>query len=207
MGHDEAGLPAVFRIDSVIPYKDSLVDMTLYAFASRDANGNWINSCLADAKGRRRGVALPGYIAPDGRHVPDSTFTLTCTSGAFGKCVLWGYVPWSKAADGTSLEPYHQVCSRMAHADYCGNGHSHTRNGTWIEMWDGKGIQKEEGAPGFRFEASWSPAEAVYLKRTRLPDIATLDSIAKECPERFAKIRVPSDTTGTGTALLYNRSR
>ena len=35
-----------------------------------------------------------------------------------------------------SLASYHQACTRMARADYCGDGTSHTQDGTWIEYYD-----------------------------------------------------------------------
>jgi hypothetical protein len=34
-----------------------------------------------------------------------------------------------------------------------------------------------------------------------------LDSIARECPDRFRKMRIPSDTSTWGPAYLFNRSR
>jgi hypothetical protein len=75
-------------------------------------------------------------------------------------------------------------------------------------MWDAKGVQNDDThMPGFSFEASWAPDGAVWLKKTRLPDVATLDSISRECPERFAKMRVPSDTATFGPGYIFNRSK
>ncbi len=208
VGYNDAGIPALFRIDSIMRYRDSVVDMWMYAFAARDSAGNWVNACDPDRYGRRRGFALPGYFDATGRYVEDSAaYSITCTSGASGKCVLFGYLPWGRAADGTLLKPYYQACGRMVRADYCGDGRPHTQNGTLIEIWDHKGIQMDTHEPGLSFEASWGVSGAVWLKKTRINAVATLEDIAGECPTDYARMRVPSDTTAAGTALLFNRSR
>jgi hypothetical protein len=207
VGHDEEGRSLVYRIDSIVAYRDSLVALTLYGFSSPDSAGNWVPACQADRMGRRMGLALPGYFDLNGRYVDDSSFTLACTGGAAGKCILMGYGPWVRAADGTSMRPTFESCMRMVRADYCGNGIPHTRNGTGIEVWDPKGVQKDDThVPGYTFEASWAPDGAVWLKRTRIKAVADMDSIARECPEKFRKMRIPSDTTTWGPAFLYNRS-
>ncbi|MDB5105603.1 MAG: hypothetical protein JWP91_3292 [Fibrobacteres bacterium] len=209
VGMDEEGRSVAFRIDSIIPYRDSIVDMTLYSFSSPDSLGHWNNSCGPDRMGRRRGFVMEGYFDAKALQVEDSSaFTVTCTSGSAGKCVLFGYGPWLKGTDGSSIKPLFQACTRMVRADYCGDGTPHTRNGTFIELWDYKGIQGDDHRSPNRFEASWAPEGAVWIKRTRIPEVATLDSIAKECPERYrTKMSVPSDTLGFGEAVLFNRSR
>lgn len=37
---------------------------------------------------------------------------------------------------GESPRDYHQVCTRMVCADYCGNGIGHTQNSTPIDVYD-----------------------------------------------------------------------
>jgi hypothetical protein len=92
----------------------------------------------------------------------DATFS--CPIGVIAKCVLWGYRPW---AQDPAL---HQACTRMARADYCGDGVPHTRNGTLIDMFDGIGIQQRAGAEGFSFEAGWGPDGAVCVREPRYRD-------------------------------------
>jgi len=46
-----------------------------------------------------------------------------------------GYKPW-KVVNGQSLWAYHQACTRMMRADYCGDGRPHTREGTPIYIDD-----------------------------------------------------------------------
>ena len=208
VGHDDAGRALAYRIDSVVAYRDSLVALTVYGLSTPDSAGNWVPACQADRMGRRLGLALPGYFDLSGNYIADSSFTIACTGGAAGKCVLFGYGPWVRAADGTSMRPTFESCMRMVRADYCGDGIPHTRNGTTIDMWDPKGVQTDDTRlPGFVFEASWAPDGAVWLNRTRIKAVADLDSIARECPDRYRKMRIPSDTTTWGPAYLFNRSR
>jgi hypothetical protein len=61
---------------------------------------------------------------------------ITCTGGAEGKCIRFGYKPWHPLSDGTSLEPYYRACVRLVRADYGGDGVGHTRNGTPIDLFD-----------------------------------------------------------------------
>jgi len=86
-------------------------------------------------------------------------FLITCTGGAEGKCVRFGYKPWRRGPDGVSLAPYYQTCVRLVRADYCGDGIGHTRNGTPIDLFDTIGIQSDEVAPGMTFEAAWGRTE------------------------------------------------
>jgi hypothetical protein len=207
VGHDENGKPLEYRLDSIVAYRDSLVALMLYGFSTRGSSGNWAPACQADRIGRRLGLALPGYFDLTGRYVDDSSFTIACTGGAAGKCILMGYGPWVRAADGTSMRLAFESCMRMVRADYCGDGTPHTRNGTGIEVWDPKGVQKDDThVPGYSFEASWAPDGAVWLKRTRIKAVSDLDSIARECPDRFRKMSISSDTNTWGPAYLFNRS-
>ena len=58
-----------------------------------------------------------------------------------GKCILWGYQPWSTKNEckgskcrTQALDPWLQACTRMVRADYCGDGRSYTFDGTPIEI-------------------------------------------------------------------------
>ena len=79
--------------------------------------------CAPDAAGQR--LAIP-WTDEHG------AVQLTCTSGAIGKCIRFGYPP-SRAA-------LHQSCIRMVRADYGGDGSTATRDGTRIEFCDRDGI-------------------------------------------------------------------
>ncbi len=210
VGYDDLGGLRQFRIDSIIPYQDSVFNGWIYVFSSPDSIGHWVNSCEEDKRGRKRAFVMPGYYDAKGNHVNDSTnLSINCTSGAGGKCILFGYPPWGHAKGGQSLQPLFSACSHMVRADYCGDGVPHTKNGTLIEFWDIYKIQTEDfpQPAGFLFEAAWAPDGAAYLKKTRLQDVATLADIEKECPERYSKMKIPSDTIGKGLGILFNRSK
>lgn len=101
-------------------------------------------------------VALSGYwdvrqgVETGGDHVPDpGVITFACGEGALGKCVENGYGPWRSARQGA----LHQACTRAIRADYCGDGRSLTRDGTWINLFDADGIQVD--SEPWSFEAEW----------------------------------------------------
>ncbi len=98
------------------------------------------------------------------------------------KCVRWGYKPW-KTVQGRSLRDFHQACTRMVRADYCGTGVAHTQEGTQIDVYDQLGIQKRVNNSGMTFEAAWNPNGAVAINRTRFSK--TLAQIQQDCPERL----------------------
>lgn len=117
-------------------------------------------------------------------------FTFARPPGVLAKCVDWGYKPW-KTQNGRSLMDYHQACTRMAQADYCGQGKSHTETGHKVDIYDDLGIMKPEAAGAQVFEAARTPDGAYCLARTRLD--TPISDISKECPGRFV--------TGAGTPL------
>ncbi|MBL8973113.1 MAG: hypothetical protein JNK56_21185, partial [Myxococcales bacterium] len=115
------------------------------------------------------------WDAVTGDRVDDATVvTFACRGGALEKCVSWGYRPWASSVrcdpvtavcEAVSLKDYHQACTRMVRADYCGDGTPHTVNGTLIDVYDrlSPGIQNESSAgnPVWGVEAEWGPDGAV----------------------------------------------
>lgn len=180
----------------------------LYTMSTRDAaTGAWRNICEPDIEGRRMGFPLAGTWTQDGRHLPsDTAFSITCTGGAQAKCVRFGYRPWEKSADGTSLWDHHQACTRMIRADYCGDGVGHTRNGTPIVIYDRKGIQPDEAAPGMSFEAAWGAGGALCVSHTRIQDVLTMEGLARICPGVQQQPQAAACESQAG-ALILNRSR
>ncbi len=174
------------RIDGVEKDpRDPDGEVFLYEASYRDpADGGWKPFCLPDREGKNRAIPLQGWWNSARYHVPSSEIiTFACTNGSIGKCVRFGYKPW-KTVNGVSLADYHQACVHMVPADYCGDGHGHTRNGTEIDIYDRLGIQKREPAPDMLFEAAWSPRGAVYLRRPRFGG-EKLEELVGECPERL----------------------
>jgi hypothetical protein len=206
---DSDGDRILVRIDAVQPDPmDPSGEVTLHTFMAQDpTTGAWSNLCSPGPDGLAMGFPLAGTWTGTGEHLPsDTAFSFTCTSGAQGKCVRFGYRPWAAAADGTPLWDLHQACTRMVRADYCGDGTAHTRNGTPINVYDRQGIQEPDAVPDMSFEAGWGPNGAVCVARTRVPEIAGLDDLAG-CARLQAAPRGPDCTEAAAEgALLFNQS-
>jgi hypothetical protein len=157
----------------------------------RATSQTWEDPCIATG-GRvtGRALAVSGvWNASGASGAVEGQFTFACEAGTIAKCVDWGYKPWSEK-DGQSLTALHQACTRMARADYCGNGKSHTSDGVLIDVYDdykvmtrmtesGGGWDVSRGA----FEAAWNPEGATCLSHLR--DGKAVETVMQECPGRF----------------------
>jgi hypothetical protein len=191
-----------YRVTAITP-EDSQYDPTgtghtyLYTLEQWvDDTASWQPACPADGDGRRVAIPLAATWDERGDRIASSTrFTFGCTTGVIAKCYRWGYRPWVTGyGDLTSM---HWTCTRLARADYCGNGTPHTRNGTTINVWDTlpAPIQRHGGLlppVGMVFEAGWNTGGAVCLSRARwlLDDAGALAAV---CPDRL----VPPGVGGT----------
>jgi hypothetical protein len=207
---DETGRSMTVRINAVAPDPaDRDGDVWLHRFSVRNAvTGGWRDlRTTPGPDGTIAGFPLAGSWTSDGRHLRGSSgFTVTCTAGAIGKCVRFGYKPWREAA-GEPLWDYHQACVRMVRADYAGDGVGHTRDGTLIDVSDRLGIQRPGDDPPDRtlhFEAAWGPDGAVCVRRTRIPEVLSTNDLAERYPQLAD--RIGPDCTETVGALLWNRS-
>ncbi len=209
---DEQGRPLTLKIENVEPDpQDTAQDIYLYTVAYQNPlDGQWNNLCQADTEGLSKAIPLSGRWDSTGSHIDDGSITFACTNGALGKCVRWGYKPW-KTHNGQSLRNYHQACTRMVRADYCGQGIGHTKDGTSIDVYDRLGIQQRTDNSGMVFEAAWTPKGAIYLNRTRFPE--TLPELSAECPATLDKIRhrqesgpIADPLSSIPNALLFNDS-
>lgn len=182
----------------------------------------WENPCVTTGNvPDPRALAVAGvWDASGARQEAPGKLTLACETGVIAKCVGWGYKPWARQ-DGQSLTELHQACTRMARADYCGNGQSHTHEGTLIDFYDRLGVNAAttESSPDWdlsrvSFEAAWAPDGASCLARTR--DGRALETIAKECPARLRagetdlgqgdRCKLQREGLSPGAPLLRNRS-
>jgi len=166
--------------------------------------------CGLDASGEPvKAIALQGrwnygtgkkggdYVADD------DAFTFACEGYVLAKCVEMGYKPWTpalkcvraKACVRTTLSDLHEACTRALRADYCGDGVSHTVNGTPINAYDAFSVRVD--TLPWAFEAEWGPDGASCVIR---------DRIAQPLPACAAKLA--SDDCGdpddfhTGTLLM-----
>ena len=182
-----------------------------------DSTGSWQPACQADLDGR--GVAIPvaaTWNTHGDRVESSSLFTFGCTTGVIAKCYRWGYRPWLTGYG--DLVAMHWACTRLARADYCGDGVSHTQDGTWVNIWDdlpAPGPIQQYGVhrlAGMHFEAGWNTEGAVCLSRTRWK--SEMKPISKVCPGRRMTAKrakkicdTVEDASDNGlTVLLFNES-
>jgi hypothetical protein len=154
---------------------------------------DWRLACPADSDGRSVAIPLAAIWDERGdRSVSSTLFTFGCTTGVIAKCYRWGYRPWITGYG--DMVAMHWTCTRLARADYCGNGMPNTHDGTKINVWDTlpfpgpiqrHGLLPPVGPEGVMvFEAGWNTGGAVCLSRARwLLDDGPL--IAQMCPDRL----------------------
>jgi hypothetical protein len=206
---DGAGRIITVRIDGVgRDPSDPDGDVWLHRFSVPDKEtGGWREFCSPGPDGTVAGFPMAGLWTSDGRHeYTSSGLTITCTSGAIGKCVRNGYKPW-REVDGQSLWEYHQACVRAIRADYGGDGVGHTRDGTLVDLSDRLGIQSSDAdprGPALKFEAAWGPDGAVCVRRTRIGEVMSTDELAKTYPQLANKIG-PYCSEAVD-ALIWNKS-
>jgi hypothetical protein len=175
--------------------------MLLYRLSTVAPGHSSVPFCRPDPKGRRL-----GFPVPDGA----GGWSLTCTSGAEGKCILMGYRPW-EAKVGIPMKDLHRACVHMLRADYGGDGHPSTRDGTMIDIYDRFGIQNPDGSPSMAFEAAWGPDGAVCVAHPRIAANVSLDDLARQYPVLSDHLGPEACTEeamrGEPQAILFNRSR
>jgi hypothetical protein len=175
-------------------------DVWLFRLTARPRGGAWSEFCEADPDGEHLALVQP--LAAGG-------FNLTCSAGAVGKCIRFGYRPWAVAPDGRSLEPYHAACVNMLRGAYGGGERAFTRNGTAIDLFDRIGIQSPANDPSQDFEAGWDAEGAVCLAHPRIPEHGDLAAIAGHAPRLAGRTGPeacdPERAAALG-ALVFNRS-
>jgi len=206
-GELEGGGIVPLRIAAIIP--SSTLGLNYYTVEYLN-NGTWTNVCWNGAQA----IPLSGqWDETSGDHLSDSSrFTFACRGAALAKCAEWGYQHFKTRTEckgGTckehALEDFHQACTRMVRADYCGDGVAHTENGTSINIWDALGIQTQDLGTGMSFEAEWTTDGAACVKHTRwansVSDNPSRDYILAYCPERWVG---PSSTSCGGTTSTFH---
>jgi hypothetical protein len=129
-------------------------DLALYK-VERLAPGGWVPLCTSETGEMVEAVPLAGRWRRDGSHEEaGDRFSLACEGSAAFKCTLWGYLA---GTDRSALGwRSHQACTRMARADYCATGHTHTREGTHIQIFDFVGVSSAPPVP-FEGVQEWPP--------------------------------------------------
>ena len=194
------GQPTEVRIANVEPDpEDRTATVWLHTFEVKQPDGSWNNLCLPGPDGRRQGFPLKDK---------DGAIDLTCSAGAVGKCVRFGYRPWASGPDGESLAPQHAACVRMVRGDY-GGTRPFTRNGMSIDLYDLQDIQKSDMAADQTFEAGWTPDGAVCVHHPRVKENVTLEQLEAEFPRLKGRTGAvcTEDFARRHGAILFNRSK
>ena len=185
-------------------------DVFLHTLSIETADGAWQNICKPGPDGRRQAFPLAGRGRADATIGPGDAgnFEITCSGGAQGKCIRFGYRPWRDAPGGLAPYDLFNACVRMVRADYSGDGKGTTLDGQLIDLYDFSGIQPDDVPSGMDFEAGWSKDGAVCVRHVRvkqnvsLGELEMLSSLRGRtgdiCTEQFAR---------THGAIIFNRSR
>jgi ADYC domain len=97
----------------------------------------------------------------------------------------------------------------MVRADYGGDGHGTTRDGTLIDPYDDWRIRTADMMEGLDLEAAWGPEGPICVWHVRIKENASLE----ELEQRYPKLRGRTGSACTEEfgrahgALLFNRSR
>lgn len=132
-------------------------------------------------------VILAGerYDSPTGTVIPnqDRWITLACAGSAAAKLALLGYGPNADYGEGNSSSvAQRQATLNMLTANYCGDGHSYTADGTplqWENQSGSVALSEEPGAS----EAVWGPEGALCLDTPRLVERSELGCELPTCAD------------------------
>ncbi|MDB5378221.1 MAG: hypothetical protein JWR00_2667 [Rubritepida sp.] len=119
-------------------------DVWLFRLSMRGPDGQWSESCDDGAQG----MVYPG---------PSGAVRLTCSAGAVGTCIRYGYRPWAQTVGGVALAPYHRACVNLMRSAEAAH----------VEVYDRIGVQHPAAMPGAAFEAGWTTEGAVCLAHPR----------------------------------------
>ncbi|HEY0134223.1 MAG TPA: ADYC domain-containing protein [Nannocystis sp.] len=190
------GVPFTLRFDDIyINPADPDGDVYFYKVTVHDPDTDTWTSLCRDSYGEPiEAIALKHHWNPNtGARVDDPVaVTLACRGAALAKCVEWGYRPWATVEscdDGVctqvNLTDHHQACTRMARADYCGDGVPHTLNNTPIDIYDRlkpKIQTQSSSGKDWKVEAEWGPDGAQCLGKQLRVDMFAALNIAHTAP-------------------------
>jgi ADYC domain len=112
-------------------------------------------------------VAFPilGYWNEAGHYVRDPRkLSFACTKRHVATCLKQGYLDDAGSEDRRALL---EACTRMMRADYCGNGDSYTKDGTFIALWDNRNFAAKTPREPLQFEGAWTPTGLACSARLR----------------------------------------
>ncbi len=181
------GQTYTMRIDNVVQdTSNNFNDIWLYQVSYKADNSNSWQSLCSDYSGQPSPLTLVKgayWNETTGARIDDAkAVTPACAEGAIGKCVILGYRPWATGSvcngygrhrdcNDVSLKEYHQACTRMIRADYCGDGTAHTVNGTILDIFDYLSPPVQLQEEKWQMEARWTQTGALCLSQRRHPEI------------------------------------
>ncbi len=161
LGDLDDGAQVALRIDGITQGSGADQDVWSYSVSYQEPqDGQWYPLCRTLDGTVSEAIALDGTwnysqgVVGGGSKVPSTTaFTFACDGYALAKCVRFGYAPW-RSVNRVSLEDYHQACTRLLRADFCGDGTPHTVNGNLVNIYDALNVQVDTESWGA--EAEWN---------------------------------------------------
>lgn len=215
-----AGKKLVFRVIASFPHGDTLE----YEVKVRDRSAADTDLRPLCTGTNNRALAVQGRWDAKGNHTDDpNQFTFACVDGLIAKCIDWGWRPDKTASrtvskparppfislpkDSVSLFPYHQACTRMGRADYCGNGGSSTVEKTEVYPYDNieyvQYVEDPKKLANFYLEGGWSTGAVCCLSKKRWATLALGGSCRVELPDprmikgvKFCEDFVPGQVPG-----------
>jgi hypothetical protein len=186
------------RIDASATLPAPNSDVRVYSISYATTAG-WRPLC-AGPTGANEAILFPGtWNLTTGRHQNDTNiFTVSCRGSTFAKCTELGY------KGDALLDTYHQACTRALRADYCGDGKSHTIDGTQINIYDRMGRQADTQT--WSVEANWTPDGAVCIAKGRITTSFTAPAVP-ECMVSRSKIPCPTTLWLPGVLLRTEVNR
>jgi hypothetical protein len=150
--------------------------------------------------GANEAILFPGsWNLTTVRHQADyNMFTVSCRGATFAKCEELGY------KGDNALDTYHQACVRALRADYCGDGVSHTVNGTQINIYDRLGTQPDTQA--WSIEANWTSEGAICINKGRLGTALTTPTVP-QCMASRATVPCVTSSWPNGVLLRTEVNR
>jgi len=192
---------STMRIDHVL--RDNKTDeIYMYGISSFNwTNGEWDSVCRGRDGASMESIFLYNWNSP-------LALTIACKSGELAKCVELGYMPWKNATycnhAGTcktiSMQHYHQACTRMYSADFCGDGHGFRRFLS-VDIWDNLTppihARETQSNEDWQVEGEWNVDGAVCLTNPLLDQLPS-----QHCAHNFRDQRADCGTDVGSRSML-----
>jgi hypothetical protein len=175
--------PVDLRIDASTTLAAPNTDVRVYTI-SYNTTAGWQPLCTDPTLGNQA-ILFPGtWNLTTVKHQADANlFTVACRGATFAKCEELGY-------KGDSLiDTYLETCIRALRADYCGDGVTHTVDGTLINIYDKLNIQADTLA--WSLESNWTPDGAVCINKGRIAT-SLVEPAVPACMASRAKVPCPA---------------